>query len=193
MIDFALLLHPHRAARKLPKAGRFAAAVDWAEIRLRLKFPDAKTVVKKLRTGTRLTPEETQLAIGALAPNDRAVGRPRTRTGRNLTVRLVINEVAREFHLERTRNNFPGKQGQTGPNLSAADAVAAALSRIGIAPRDFDRVRKLHAQAKSEEEAMATQFLLAQKKERLAAVNAAWLLVERLKGENSEYLPDDAK
>jgi hypothetical protein len=63
----------------------------------------------------------------------------------------LVQEVAHEFQLPRTRSNVEKSH---GGGYLAADAVAAALRRTGQAPRGFDRVRKVYAQARSDEVAL---------------------------------------
>lgn len=144
MTDFEMLLAPHRAARHLPIVARFEAAAAWVEARLRLENPSRDDVKQKLLAGQNLTKAEIAVAIAALSPKQMRAGRPTTSQGRNVSLRFLVNLTAHEFHLPRTRGN-------EGRPYSAADAVAEAMKRIGLAPRGFDRLRKIHASAASEE------------------------------------------
>lgn len=154
MTDFEMLVFPHRAARRLPISARFEAAVVWAEARLRKENPSQDEVARKLSAGQGLTKAEIEVAIAALSPKPKRAGRPITKQGRNLSLRFLVNLTAREFELSRTRGN----EGRGGP-YSAADAVADAMKRIGLAPRGFDRLRKIHATAGPEEAAFARAYM----------------------------------
>jgi hypothetical protein len=154
--DFEQLAAPHRKARALPLPLRFAAAVGWTAAKLRQDLPCPEAIFQKLQKGERLSTAELALVRAAMTKGSRSRGRPRTPPKRNLDIRLLVQEVAREFQLPRTRSNVEKSH---GGGHSAADAVAAALCRTGQAPRGFDRVRKVYARAKSEEEALVRESL----------------------------------
>jgi len=153
MIDFELLIAAHRAARRLPLAERFRAAVKWVEAGLLEDSPTSESVVAKLVAGQKLTPNETRFVIDALSPKPKQpANRPRTPEGRDLELRFLVRQTAREFQLTLTR-------GDLGLKVSACDAVAEAMRLTNQAPRGFDRVRKIYVKAAPEESAVVGAIL----------------------------------
>lgn len=180
MTDFEFLVAPHRVARLLPLAERYAAAVDWAENRMRDEFPDADAIAKKIQRRITLSDNERAFAFKALSRKN-APGQPKTREGRDLMLRLTVNLVAKEFNLSPTRGNMTGKRGEIGHRFSAADVIAAAMSRLGVAPRSFERVMKVRANAKSEELAIAAEYFQKQEMRQEAISDAFQELIRSLK------------
>lgn len=172
MTDFEMLVAPHRVARRMALPARHDAAVDWAKTQLEREMPSSEAIVKKLRAGKSLSSEETEFIIAALEQKPKGAGRPKTERGRNLSLRFLVSSTAREFNLFRTRNSEPGKRREDGKHYSAADAVAEAMQRIGMAPRGHDRVRKICEAAKPEELEIVRACFLKLEEEQAAMAQA---------------------
>jgi len=168
------MLFPHHRARRLPLAERFQAAVKWVADGLLEDNPTPEMVVAKLVAGQNLTPKETRFIIVALSPKPKQpANRPRTPEGRDLELRFLVKQTAREFQLTLTRGNL-------GPKVSACDAVAEAMRLTNQPPRGFDRVRKRYAKAAPEESAVVGAYFGEQDASREAILAAMQRLIDDL-------------
>ena len=173
MTDFEMLF-PHHRARRLPLAERFQAAVKWVADGLLEDNPTPEMVVAKLVAGQKLTPKETRFIIVALSSKPKQpANRPRTPEGRDLELRFLVKQTAREFQLTLTRGNF-------GPKVSACDAVAEAMRLTNQPPRGFDRMRKIYAKAAPEESAVVGAYFREQDASREAIRAAMQRLIDEL-------------
>jgi integrase len=165
MADIEAIAAPHRAARRLPQAKKYAAAVDWAETQILRELPRPEDVAAKVCAGEPLTDQEKRLIADALSKKSKGKGRPATKPGRDFWIRQLVNSVAREFQLSPTRGNISAQ-------FSAADAVADGMKRAGVLPNSFDRVRKLYDGAKLEEKRAVRAFFEEQEKLRMGRLAA---------------------
>ena len=139
--QFDEIIAPWRVNRKLPLKERFSAATRHAEeILIKSLFVNTSEIKKKLLGGQALKRAELLYLLSRLEQTRnsslRQIGRPRAPQQRDILIFRVVDWISREFELSYTRGNI-------SPALSAVDAVADALRRIGTSPRGFDRLRKI--------------------------------------------------